>query len=557
MEDTPLWSALCVLAVDPVSVGGLWLRGRAGPVRQRLTEALAALPLPLPLQKLSPNIGDDALYASLDTASSLRAGRPVLRQGLLDKASVLVLPMAERCQPGLSARIAQAMDHHRHALIALDEAADDGEGLTPCLADRLGLFVDLDQIRLPDPLLLPPVTQIEAARQLLPSVRVAHQTVTDVVKACAELAIISARAPILTLAVSRCLAALAGRRVVELADLQRAAALTLAHRGIAPAESQPTPPPETQQDPSPGDQAADPPPGPSDPLPAEVIVEAARAALPQDLLERLAQSRAQRAARGASGSGAARIGNHRGRPIPSRKGRPQSGNRLDLIATLRAAAPWQAIRRQANPQRAAQALLVDEGDLHIRRTKTLSDRVLIFAVDTSGSAAFSRLAEAKGAVELLLARAYSRRDHVALLTFRGHQAELVLPPTRSLVLTKNRLRSMPGGGATPLAGALKLAYETALRAKARGMTPTIAILTDGRGNIALDGQPDRILAEQQSVQLARAIHAAGTAALMIDVAQRPQPRLAELSLCMGAQYIALPRASAGRLAQVLEASLES
>ena len=110
MEDTPLWSALCVLAVDPVSVGGLWLRGRAGPVRQRLTEALAALPLPLPLQKLSPNIGDDALYASLDTAATLRMGRAILRQGLLDKASVLVLPMAERCQPGLSARIAQAMD---------------------------------------------------------------------------------------------------------------------------------------------------------------------------------------------------------------------------------------------------------------------------------------------------------------------------------------------------------------------------------------------------------------------------------------------------------------
>lgn len=556
MEAGALRSALAVLAVDPVSIGGLWLRGRAGPVRQRLTEALSALPLPLPLQKLSPQIGDEALFASLDTAATLRAGRPILRQGLLDRASVLILPMAERCAPGLSARLSQAMDHHRHALIALDETAEEGEGLPPGLADRLGLFLNLDTMRLPERLPLPDVNAVGSARQLLPTVKVSHQAVTDVVRACAELLIISARAPILTLAAARCLAALAGRNVVEQVDLVQAAELTLAHRGLSVEEAAPQPPadqpPEETGGREDGAQSDMP-----ETLPADLMVEAARAALPADVLEELTLARAQRMARGASGSGAERIGNHRGRPMPARKGRPSQKNRLDLIATLRAAAPWQRVRRQASPHRNGQALLVDPGDLHVRRSKTMSDRVLIFAVDTSGSAAFARLAEAKGAVELLLARAYSRRDHVALLTFRGAKAELLLPPTRSLVLTKNRLRGMPGGGATPLAAALKLAFETAQRARSRGMTPTIAVLTDGRGNIALDGSASRDLAEEQTNHLARAIRAAGTAATVIDVGQRPQPRLADLARNMGAHYVALPRVNSGHLATVLEASLDA
>jgi magnesium chelatase subunit D len=168
----------------------------------------------------------------------------------------------------------------------------------------------------------------------------------------------------------------------------------------------------------------------------------------------------------------------------------------------------------------------------------------------------ARLAEAKGAVEQLLARAYSRRDHVALLTFRGQAAELLLPPTRSLVMTKARLRGVPGGGATPLAGGLRLALDTALRARARGMTPTIALLTDGRGNVALDGSADRAQSDIETTQMARAIRATGCTALVIDTAQRPQPRLAELARNMGARYLALPRIGGGRLAAALGASLD-
>ena len=167
----------------------------------------------------------------------------------------------------------------------------------------------------------------------------------------------------------------------------------------------------------------------------------------------------------------------------------------------------------------------------------------------------ARLAEAKGAVELLLAQAYARRDHVALLAFRGRAAELILPPTRSLVQTKRRLAGLPGGGGTPLAAGLELAMDTAQRAAARGLTPTIALLTDGRGNIALDGSANRAAAEADALRLAGAIRRSVVPTVVIDTANRPQGGLKLLADSLGASYIALPRADANKLAAILGQAL--
>jgi magnesium chelatase subunit D len=222
---------------------------------------------------------------------------------------------------------------------------------------------------------------------------------------------------------------------------------------------------------------------------------------------------------------------------------------------LRAAAPWQPLRRKT--------ALVDKPGLHIRQSDLrlkryveTSDRVLIFTVDASGSSALARLAEAKGAVELLLAQAYARRDHVALVAFRGASAELLLPPTRSLVQTKRRLAGLPGGGGTPLAAGLQLALLTALQTRARGMTPTIALLTDGRGNIALDGSPNRAQAEADSHRLALGLRNSRVPTLVIDIATRPQTALRDLAARLDAPYLPLPRADAQRLSAVLSAALE-
>ena len=545
-----------VLAIDPSGLKGLWLRARAGAVRDRITQSLGIIPLPL--VRLHPTIGDEALYGGLDLTATLSSGRTVQSAGLLDRPSALLLAMAERCPGGLSARLSHALDLPGHTLVALDEAADSDECLPNALVDRLGLFLDLSDVVWSDTEALEFDDEALAqARARLPMVTLSPAFAAALTRAAAELGISSLRAPLLAMAAARAIAALGGRQEVSDDDLKQAAELVYAHRALPESEQPPQdqppedpPPPgeDTAQD-TPEEQTED-----NQSIPDEMLVEAARAALPQDLLDRLAAGRMARSAKGASGTGAERGGNRRGRPLPSRPGRLGSGGRLDLVATMRAAAPWQPLRR-ANADRPEAALLVRPSDIRMKRFVETSDRVLIFAVDASGSAAFARLSEAKGAIEILLAQAYARRDHVALLAFRGKGAELILPPTRSLVQTKRRLQGLPGGGGTPLAAGLQLAFATAKQSKARGMTPTIAILTDGRGNIALDGSADRAVAEEDALRLARIIRGHGLPAIIIDTANRPQPSLAELARTMDAPYLALPRADAHRISGVLGAAL--
>jgi magnesium chelatase subunit D len=551
MDWTRITLALTVLAIDPEGLKGLWLRARSSAVRDRVTHALTALPLAL--VRLHPTVADDALYGGLDLSATLATGRPVSSRGVLSDPAALILTMAERVPAGLSARLAHALDARRHCLIALDEAAEDGEGLPLALTDRLGLFLDLDGIAWSESAdITLDSDALTAARALLPGVALPADAAAALTRAAAELGINSLRAPLLAMAAARALAAFAGRATVEDEDLRQSADLIYGHRAMPlpdapPPQDQPEPPPDAGED-APQDSQDQ-----SQSIPEEMLVEAARAALPDDLLAKLAAGRAARAAKGATGTGAERGGNRRGRPLPSRPGRLGSGARIDLVATLRAAAPWQPLRRKSAQTDAV--LLVRASDIRVKRFRETSDRVLIFAVDASGSSAFARLAEAKGAVELLLAAAYARRDHVALVAFRGTGAEVILPPTRSLVQTKRRLAGLPGGGGTPLAAGMQAAMATATQARARGLTPTIALLTDGRGNIALDGSANRVQAEEDALRLARAIRASGLPAVVIDTANRPQPSLAQMARAMDAPYLALPRADARRLSGVLSAAL--
>lgn len=555
MEWDRITLALNLLAVDPAGLKGLWLRARASGLRDRVTAALSAVALPA--ERLHPGITDDALYGGLDLSATLASGRPVMSRGLLARPALLVLTMAERVPPGLAARLAQALDGAGPCLVALDEAAEEGEGLPPCLTDRLALFVDLDGIAFSDTgEILPDTARITAARAGLPALTTPPGAIAALTRAAAELGIASLRAPLLALAAARAHAAFCGRPEVTAEDLTLAAELVFGHRALPMTEDAPPdaadPPPPPPPD-SPDDRAKDQDrPDDSTAFPEEVLIAAARAALPADMLEKLAADRAARQARGASGTGAERGGNRRGRPLPSRPGRLGTGARIDLVATLRAAAPWQPLRRRQSA-RADAVLLVRPADIRLKRFREMSDRVLVFAVDASGSSAFARLAEAKGAIELLLARAYARRDHVALIAFRGRAAELILPPTRSLVQTKRRLQGLPGGGGTPLAAGLQMAMATAQQARARGLTPTLAVLTDGRGNIALSGAADRAQAETDALAVARAIRGLGLSGVIIDTANRPQPSLAMLAQGMGVPCLALPRADAHRLSAALGA----
>jgi magnesium chelatase subunit D len=248
---------------------------------------------------------------------------------------------------------------------------------------------------------------------------------------------------------------------------------------------------------------------------------------------------------------------NRGRPLGARPGKLEGGARLDVVETLRSAAPWQPLRRRETgvPEIAMGGrVLIRRDDFRIKRFKRPAETATVFCVDASGSSAAQRLAEAKGAVELLLAESYVRRDRVALVAFRGTGGELILPPTRSLVRAKRGLAGLPGGGGTPLAAGIDIAAEEAEAARRRGWTPSIVLLTDGRANVTREGVGGRAAAEAEALAAARRVRLSGVAALLIDTSPRANPKAAEIALEMGARYLALPRADAAVLSEAIRAT---
>ena len=552
--------ALRLLAVDPSGLGGAHLRARTGPVRAALEADINALPGPI--RRIHPAITDEQLFGGVDLSATLAEGRTVRAAGLLETPCTLVLPMAERCRSDLAARLGAALDRQSHCVIALDEGVEPEEGLPPALADRLAFSVDLEDLSLGD---IGPADPPPTGARRTDAVHVPAGAISDLALLAESLGVESPRALLLALRAARAHAALEDRAELEAADLTVAAALVLAPRATRlpqmeddtpEAEEEPPPPPPPEEP-----ENAEQPDAPAQEqeqdmmIPQDLLLEAAAAVLPADLLARLAVGSSGMVRAGGSGAGQQRKGNRRGRPMPARQGRLDGTNRLDLIGTLRAAAPWQPLRR--THAKTAQSLHVRASDFRIKRYKEMSDRLLIFVVDASGSAAMTRLAEAKGAVELLLGEAYARRDHVALVAFRGEGADVLLPPTRSLVQTKRRLAALPGGGGTPLAAGMQAALEVGLGARSKGMTPTVALLTDGRANIALDGQADRQAAGADATRMARLLRGNNMPGLVIDMSPRPQRPLRALAEVLDAPYIPLPRADSKRLSTAVSAALDA
>jgi magnesium chelatase subunit D len=563
-------AAAAIFAVDPTGTGIL-LRGGPGSARNRWLEALRTLwPAELPLRRVPANVPDDRLIGGLDLAATLASGRPIVERGILaaSDGGALLLAMAERLTPAAAARIAAAMDAGeisiqrdglnlclpaRFGVVALDEGIGEDERAPPALAERLAIHLVLDDASLPT---VEPHAPIAAARARLGAVETDERILQAFCAAALALGIASLRAPIQALRVARALAALSGRRGLVEADIACAARLALAPRATrlppqdAPPSEAPEQPDSTLQDDAP--RATD------DPQPLEdVVLAAAKAAIPAGLLASVRLSDAPRGrARGEGKAGALRRAVGRGRPAGVRPGTLRSGGRLALVETLRAAAPWQRLRR-LEAGTSCRRVLIRRDDIRLVRLKAPSQTTTIFAVDASGSAAAARLAEAKGAVELLLADCYVRRDTVALIAFRGTAAELILPPTGSLARARRCLAGLPGGGGTPLATAIDLVAEVADSVARKGRIPIAVLLTDGRANVARDGTPGRAQAEKDALDAARRLRVSARACLLIDTSARSHPESKRIAREMGARYLALPYADATAVSRAVRADVEA
>ena len=566
--------AVEMFAVAPTVLGGLRLRARSGPEREGWLAALrGALEPGTPWIRLPAHVDDEALNGGVDLAATLGTGRVVRTRGLLERArgGVLVAAMAERMSAALAARLALAADSGEVALLLLDEGIDGDEAPPVSLLDRTGVHVLL-QPRESAPEV--DSARMSAARARWRTAVVEDRMIEALVETAAALGIDSMRATHQAVLAARIAAALAGRAEADADAAAQAVQVVLAPRATrCPQDSRndadrdaqestgdPPPPdgapPETPTPEQPSSGASTP--GPEEPRPAddqredpgpplaERLVAAARTTLPADVLSLLGAGAPRRGASASGRMGGVTKSFSRGRSIGVQRGEPRDGARLALVETLRCAAPWQRARREAVGAHdvPVTGVIVHRSDLRVQRREQRRSTTTIFAIDASGSQAMSRLAEAKGAVELLLADCYARRDSVAVIAFRGTRATLLLAPTRSLVRARRELAGLPGGGGTPLASGLEAARALAETAVRAGSTPLVVLLTDGRANITLRGEPGRAAAATDALAAGRALARGGFAALMIDTADHPSQAARTLAEAMRARYVPLPHAGA-------------
>ncbi len=590
-QDQRRWLDACLIAkmiaVDPAGLGGVWVKSQAGPVRDVWLKGLQQLiHNQVDLIKVPSNADEGALIGELDLLKTLALQKKVYTQGILDQvqSGLLLLPMAERIKSHAAALLTQAYDlKSQFGMIALDESlVDEDQQLLPRLVERLAFQMNLESLSYRDCNF--PLEKIDLLeiRNRLQQIEFPMEALDAVMTAAQSLGIDSLRVGLFVARASRVLAALRGSDMLEQADIQTATRLIFAHRITRLPESkepppeedsteesaqeEPPPPSQEQNQPPPEDPSSDledknqedpssaPPPLRQEDL-EEMIIEASKAHLSQNLLDSFEQQQKIIKTNGNSQGkvGQLQKGLSSGQALPSRKGRPSYKHKIDILKTIQAASPWQKIRRLEAPNdfTSPHRIIVKADDIYLKQFVQRTTTVTVFVVDASGSSAMERLSEAKGAVELLLAQCYIRRDQVALMTFRGKQVELILPPTRSLVRAKRLLAGMPGGGGTPLASAIRDSAAFGKKLKSKGQTPLIILLTDGRANVSIDGIGGRENAYNDALSSAKQARLEQLQILFIDTSLKPQETNQQIANDLGAQYLPLPQ---GKSASVVQAA---
>jgi magnesium chelatase subunit D len=382
-------------------------------------------------------------------------------------------------------------------------------------------------------------SRISAARARLPGVQLSDAELLRVTTACANLGVDGMRGDLITCRAAIAHAAWQQRDVVEGADVRMAARLALLHRQRRGPFDDPAvddaqldealgsdhendPPPDDGTDPPPdgggggrspdpsqateGNQTgtADGQPPPTEPAGQQDATSPAPTgtSVPPGAALRIRHLQASGLGSGHEGRRSGSRGPH-GRPIAS----VRTSHRPELLPTLRAAV-------LARP---GAAFTVTAADLRASLRRGRESNLIVLLLDTSGSMAARRRSAAVTTAALsLLSDAYRRRDRVALLTFRGTGATVVVPPTRSAQLAARRLGALPVGGRTPLAAGLDAARQLIRREGWRDPVrrPILVLITDGRATG--DGDP-----VTQAKRAAAALAQTAPTSIVVDAEEGP------------------------------------